>query len=279
MESEEEPSTAARAASPRPGTWALPVTVHDHRPAAGRAGTRSDCRRGPRRSGDLWRASGALRRSLATSSVLPRPLDRRSLCWRIADPLVLAGMLGILQARRVRAARPAPSRGKLAWWRGTRPVKVVVAQQQHLTRAEGLGLRYVLCLEDAAPSGPAWSARNVARSRPCRLHLGLHRPSEGCRSREPGTNAPLGHRPLELGGTPGAAEPLGSASTSASSSIDRFLAGGTLVFGRLRETPWLRARSCARASARCTRHPPSPTELAAAAVVLESSGPSPRQRR
>src|SRR6185369_9186906 len=137
-------------------TWALPVTVHDlFFRQAGRAPGQIAAV-GPQ--GALTYSEVAERSSALAGriqSVLPHPLDRPVALLADADPLVLAGMLGILQAGAgFVPLDPRLPDERLGWMVQDAGCEVLVTQRRHLERAAGLGLRHSLCLEDEAPSGP-----------------------------------------------------------------------------------------------------------------------------
>src|SRR6185369_7576590 len=121
--------------------------------------------------------SSALARRI--QGVLPRPLafpiDRPVALLADADPLVLAGMLGILQAGAgFVPLDPRLPDERLAWVLQDAACAVLITQKRHFERALRLGLtlgltlglRQVLCLEDAAPSGPASAIPAESEPRP-----------------------------------------------------------------------------------------------------------------
>src|SRR5262249_14220459 len=72
-----------------------------------------------------------------------------------ADPLVLAGMLGILRSGAgFVPLDPRHPDERLAWTLEDAGCEVLVTQGRYAERAEGLGARHVLCLEDTV-SAPA----------------------------------------------------------------------------------------------------------------------------
>ncbi|HEY2738663.1 MAG TPA: amino acid adenylation domain-containing protein, partial [Thermoanaerobaculia bacterium] len=154
-------------------TWALPATAHDlFFQQAGRTPDRTAAAgpQGVLTYGELAERSTALAGRI--QSVLPHPLDRPVALLADADPLVLAGMLGILQAGAgFVPLDPRHPDERLTWAVEDAACEVMVTQRRHLERTVGLGLRHVLCLEDAVLSGAVPAIR--AENEPLSLALSL----------------------------------------------------------------------------------------------------------
>src|SRR6185369_2986190 len=167
MDGEEEGQLLHRGLDPNGRTWARPalsVSVHDlFLQQAGRAPDRTAAvgPEGALSYGEIAERSSALAGRI--QAVLPHPLDRPVALLADADPLVLAGMFGILQAGAgFVPLDPRLPDERLAWVLQDAACEVLVTQRRHFERAVGLGLRHVLCLEDAllfesAPAIPAES--------------------------------------------------------------------------------------------------------------------------
>ncbi|HEY2738179.1 MAG TPA: amino acid adenylation domain-containing protein, partial [Thermoanaerobaculia bacterium] len=138
-------------------TWALPASVHGlFAEQAERIPDRiaATAPQGALTYGDIAARSSALAGLIR--SVLPRPLDRPVALLVEADPAILAGMLGILQAGAgFLPLDPRHPDDRLSWALEDSGCEVLVTWKRHLDRAERLGRRHVLCLEDALPSGTA----------------------------------------------------------------------------------------------------------------------------
>src|SRR6185369_6988411 len=153
MDAEEERQLLQRGVDQ---TWAVPVTVHElFLQQAERAPDRiaAEGSQGAPTYGELVERSAAL--AYGIQSLLARPLDRPVALLADADPLVLAGMLGILQAGAgFVPLDPRHPDERLAWMVQDAACEVMVTQRRHVERAARLGLRHVLCLEDSISSGP-----------------------------------------------------------------------------------------------------------------------------
>ncbi|HEY2737571.1 MAG TPA: amino acid adenylation domain-containing protein, partial [Thermoanaerobaculia bacterium] len=162
MDAEEEGQLLQGSRDRSGRTWALPTTVHDlFLQQAGRTPDRIAALgpQGELTYGELKERSTAL--SGRIRSVLPRPLDRPVALLADADPLVLAGMLGILQAGAgFVPLDPRHPDERISWTLEDAGCEVVVTQRRHAERMERLGMRHVLCLEDAAPSGQTIEAES-----------------------------------------------------------------------------------------------------------------------
>jgi amino acid adenylation domain-containing protein len=174
MDAEEEQQLLQRGLDRSGRTWVLPTfstMVHDlFLQQAGRTPDRIAAAgpQGALTHGELMERSTALASQIR--SVLPSPLgfpiDRPVALLADADPLVLAGMLGILQAGAgFVPLDPRHPEERLAWTLQDAACEVLVTQRRHLARAVGFGLRHVLCLEDAAPSGQAPVIRTESEPR------------------------------------------------------------------------------------------------------------------
>ncbi|HEY2738228.1 MAG TPA: condensation domain-containing protein, partial [Thermoanaerobaculia bacterium] len=159
MSAEEERELLQSSRDQSGRTWALPTfpdTVHDlFLQQAGRTPDRIAAvdPQGTLSYGEVAARSSALAGRI--QSVLPRPFDRPVALLADADPLVLAGMLGILQAGAgFVPLDPRHPDERLGWMVQDAGCEVLVTQRRHLERAARLGLRHALCLEDEAPSGP-----------------------------------------------------------------------------------------------------------------------------
>ncbi len=159
MGAEEERQLLQVGRVPSGRSWALPATVHElFSQQAGRTPDQTAAM-GPL---GVLTYGALLERSCALASrirsVLPRPLDRPVALLAAgsgADPLVLAGMLGILQAGAgFVPLDPRHPKERLAWILADGGCEVLVAPRRYLEHAAGLGPRHILCLEDAIPSGP-----------------------------------------------------------------------------------------------------------------------------
>src|SRR6185369_15005625 len=148
-------------------TWAAPATVHGlFWQQAGQAPGRTAAigPEGALTYGELMERSSALAGRI--QSILPRPIDRPVALLADADPLVLAGMFGILQAGAgFVPLDPRHPDERIAWTLKDAGCEVLVTQRRHLDRAVRLGLRHVFCLEDVLPSGPAPAVREESEPR------------------------------------------------------------------------------------------------------------------
>src|SRR6185369_14776867 len=169
MDAVEERQLVQSGVDPGGHRWALPVTVHELLLRQAERTPDQDAAIGPLGSltyRDLVERSAALAGRI--QSLLPRPLDRPVALLSDPDPLVLVGMLCILQAGAgFVPLDPRLPDERLAWVLQDAGCEVLVTQRRHQERATGLGLCHVLCLEDAAPSGPLRiesAQRSLARS-------------------------------------------------------------------------------------------------------------------
>ncbi|HEY2739578.1 MAG TPA: condensation domain-containing protein, partial [Thermoanaerobaculia bacterium] len=144
MGAEEERQLLQVGRVPSGRVWALPATVHElFSQQAGRTPDRTAAM-GPL---DVLTYGALLERSCALASrirsVLPRPLDRPVALLAAgsgADPLVLAGMLGILQAGAgFVPLDPRHPKERLAWTLADAGCEVLVAPRRYLEHAAGLG--------------------------------------------------------------------------------------------------------------------------------------------
>ncbi|HEX7184604.1 MAG TPA: amino acid adenylation domain-containing protein [Thermoanaerobaculia bacterium] len=143
-------------------TWTLPVAVHD---LFTRQATRTpDKTAAVDPQGEMTYRELA-ERATALACLLKRvgagaPLDRRIGLLADPDPQVLVGMIGILEAGSgFVPIDPRHPDERLAWILEDSACEALVTQRRHLPRAEELargipGVRNILCLEDALPSGP-----------------------------------------------------------------------------------------------------------------------------
>jgi amino acid adenylation domain-containing protein len=264
-------------------TWVPPVTVHDlFLQQAGRTPGRIAAI-GPQGTlrtltyGELAERSSALAGRI--QAVLPRPLDRPVALLADADPLVLAGMLGILQAGAgFVPLDPRHPEERLAWMLQDAACEVLVTQRRHFERAERLGVRHVLCLEDAVPSGPEPAI--LAASEPRSLAYIVY--TSGSTGRPKGVQ--VSHEnlvPILLWGI----ETLGLSDSSRVlqslsfcfdfgifEHLTTLLAGGTLVYpGEAAGDPLAFAREIVRQSVDTLHTTPAlARELATAGVELDS---------
>ncbi len=142
-------------------TWTLPVAVHD---LFMRQATRTpDKTAAVGTQGEMTYRELA-ERSAALACLIARigagaQLDRRIGLLADPEPQVLIGMIGILAAGSgFVPIDPRHPDERLAWIMADSACEVLVTQRRHLPRAEELargatGLRSILCLEDALPSG------------------------------------------------------------------------------------------------------------------------------
>ncbi|HEY2739762.1 MAG TPA: amino acid adenylation domain-containing protein, partial [Thermoanaerobaculia bacterium] len=162
MDAEEEAQLLRSGVDSSGRTWAhsdLFTAVHDlFLQQAGRTPDRNAAagRQGALSYGEIADRSSALASRI--QNVLPRPLGF-PIDWPVAlladaDPLVLAGMLGILRAGAgFVPLDPRLPDERLAWALQDAGCAVLVTQRRHLDRAKKLGIEQVLCLEDATPGG------------------------------------------------------------------------------------------------------------------------------
>src|SRR6185369_7717824 len=275
--------------------WALPTlstTVHDlFLQQAGRAIDRTAAvgPQGALTYGELIDRSRALAGRI--QSVLPRPLGFPIDCpvalLAGADPLVLVGMLGILRAGAgFVPLDPRHPDERLAWILEDAACEVLVTQRQHVDRALGLGLRHVLCLEDAVLSGtvsgavPAILAGNDPLSLARSLAYIVY--TSGSTGRPKGVQishqnlVPMLRWGIDYLGLGASSRVLQSLSFCFDFGIfehlTTLLAGGTLVFpGEAAGDPFAFAREIVRRDID-TLHttPVFARELAAAGVALDS---------
>src|SRR6185369_7500104 len=210
--------------------------------------------------------------------VLPDPIDQPVALLADADPLVLAGMLGILQAGAgFVPLDPRHPDERLAWTLKDAGCAVLVTQRRHLERAAGLGLRHVLCLEDAIPAEREAEVRE--ESAPGSLAYVVY--TSGSTGRPKGVQVSHGNLvPMLLWGIDYL--DLGASSRVLQSlsfcfdfgifeHLTALLAGGTLVFpGDAAGDPLAFAREIVRQDINTLHTTPAfARELAAAGVTLD----------
>src|SRR6185369_2486792 len=149
------PRRPVREPLPEGRTWALPVCVHDlFLRQAGQAPDRIAAvgPQGALSYGEVAERSAALAGRIR--GLLPHPpcspIDRPVALLADADPLVLPGMFGIIQAGAgFVPLDPRQPDDRLAWMLRDAGCEVLVTQRRHAEQAAGLGPRHVLYLEDA----------------------------------------------------------------------------------------------------------------------------------
>ncbi|HSF41540.1 MAG TPA: amino acid adenylation domain-containing protein, partial [Thermoanaerobaculia bacterium] len=147
-------------------TWAAPVAIHDlFTQQAARTPDRIAAMGtdGALSYRDIAERSAALAGRIRT--VLASALDRPIALLADPDPQVLIGMIGILEAGGgFVPLDPHHPEERLAWTLRDAACEVLVTQKRHRDRAQGLGVRHILCLEDALLSAPEPARQEIPRA-------------------------------------------------------------------------------------------------------------------